>query len=295
MAAVDVEFDPGCARIGYHGAPESVPLPDLRPDLVLEVVRKAGGEGSHGAVARHAERRPVTPSNPLGRIARFGVFNLDPRTGELRKRGVRLRLQEQPFQILTMLLEHAGDLVTRDELRQRLWSDAVFVDVEQGLNNAISKIRLAPGDSAESPRFVETLERRGYRFIASVEWVEIEPQASWPQSISSPEAPATVVRLTVGDRTVALTEGTHVVGRDPAATVWIDAPAVSRHHERVVVRGGRVTIEDLGGRNGTFVNGERLTNAAPLADRDEVRIGTVPLSVRIASGKTQTLPGPGNE
>ena len=188
----------------------------------------------------------MTPSNPLGRIARFGVFDLDPRTGELRKRGVRLRLQEQPFQILTMLLEHAGDLVTRDDLRQRLWSDAVFVDVEQGLNNAIAKIRLALGDSAESPRFVETLDRRGYRFIASVEWVAIGSQAPWPQCASSPETPATVVRLTVGDKTVVLTEGTHVVGRDPTATVWFDAPAVSRHHARVVVRGGLVTMRISG-------------------------------------------------
>jgi DNA-binding winged helix-turn-helix (wHTH) protein len=237
----------------------------------------------------------MTPSAPPGRIARFGVFDLDPHTGELHKRGVRLRLQEQPFQILTMLLEHAGDLVTRDDLRQRLWSDAVFVDVEQGLNNAVAKIRLALGDSAESPRFVETLERRGYRFIASVEWVATRPQAPWPPNASSPETPAVVVRLSVGDKTVVVAEGTHVIGRDPAAAVWIDAPVVSRHHARMVVRGGLVTIEDLGGRNGTFVNGERVTATAQLADRDEVRIGTGRLSVRVASGKTQTLPNPGNE
>jgi DNA-binding winged helix-turn-helix (wHTH) protein len=228
---------------------------------------------------------------PLDRVARFGVFDLDPRTGELHKRGVRVHLQEHPFQVLSMLLEHAGDLVTRDSLRQRLWSDSVFVDVDQGLNNAVAKIRLALGDSAASPRFVETLERRGYRFIASVEWVATGPQES-PHLSSSPEAPAAVVRLTMGDKTVVLTDGTHVIGREPGAAVWIDSPVVSRQHARIVVRGGLVTVSDLGSRNGTFVNDERLTAAALVADRDEVRIGTIAMSVRIASGKTQTRPSP---
>jgi Tol biopolymer transport system component/DNA-binding winged helix-turn-helix (wHTH) protein len=102
-------------------------------------------------------------------VVRFGVFELDLRTRELRKQGVRIKLQGQPFQILEMLLEQPGELVTREELQQRLWADGSFVDYEQGLNIAIKKLRLALGDSADSPRFVETLARRGYRFIAPVE------------------------------------------------------------------------------------------------------------------------------
>ena len=99
---------------------------------------------------------------------RFGAFELDPRTGELRKAGVRINLPEQPFQVLRALLDHPGDLVTREELRQRLWPAETFVDFEHGLNAAVRRLRDALGDSADVPRFVETLPRRGYRFIAPV-------------------------------------------------------------------------------------------------------------------------------
>jgi DNA-binding winged helix-turn-helix (wHTH) protein len=101
-----------------------------------------------------------------GQTLRFGLFEVDLRAGELRKNGVKLKLQEQPFQILTMLLERAGEVITREQLRQQLWPADTFVDFDQGLNKAINKIRQALGDSAEDPRFVETLARRGYRFIA---------------------------------------------------------------------------------------------------------------------------------
>ena len=231
----------------------------------------------------------MTHPAPPNRIARFGVFDLDPRTGELRKRGVRVRLQEQPFQILALLLERAGDLVTREELRQRLWSDEVFVDFEQGLNNAVAKVRTVLGDSADSPHFVETLERRGYRFIASVEWADTGPATPSSRQESPVQATSTFVRVTIGDKTMAIAEGTHVIGRDPAASIWIDSALVSRQHARLVVRNGHVTIEDLGSRNGTFVNGARLNAAAALAHGDEVCLGTISLSVHIASGKTATL------
>ena len=98
---------------------------------------------------------------------RFGVFEADLRNGELTKQGKRLRLQEQPFQLLAMLLERPGELVTREEVRQRLWPHTI-VDFDHGLNKAISKIRDALGDSAENPRFIETVARRGYRFLADV-------------------------------------------------------------------------------------------------------------------------------
>src|SRR5580765_1319500 len=101
------------------------------------------------------------------RLVRFGAFEADVKTGELRKDGVRLKFSGQPFQVLAILLEHPGDVVTREELQRRLWADT-FVDVERNLNTAINKIREVLGDSAESPRYLETLPRRGYRFIAPV-------------------------------------------------------------------------------------------------------------------------------
>ena len=107
-----------------------------------------------------------TQSRP--RLVRFGAFEADVQTGELRKDGVKLKFSGQPFQVLAILLERPGDVVTREELQKRLWPDT-FVDVERNLNTAVNKIREVLGDSAESPRFVETLPRRGYRFIAPVE------------------------------------------------------------------------------------------------------------------------------
>ncbi len=109
------------------------------------------------------------PSTPPIHIVRFSVFELNLRSGELRRAGTRINLQEQSFQTLALLLEHPGDVVTREELRQRLWPADTFVDFERGLNAAIKRLRDTLGDSAESPRFVETLHRRGYRFIAPVE------------------------------------------------------------------------------------------------------------------------------
>src|SRR6201996_4483746 len=101
------------------------------------------------------------------RRLRFGDFEIDLRSGELRKAGVKLKFGGQPFQVLSILLEQPGEVVTREELQKRLWPDT-FVDVDHNLNTAINKIREVLGDSAESPRFVETLPRRGYRFIAPV-------------------------------------------------------------------------------------------------------------------------------
>jgi TolB-like protein/DNA-binding winged helix-turn-helix (wHTH) protein/Flp pilus assembly protein TadD len=116
----------------------------------------------------------------------FGVFELDLRAGELRKHGLRIRLQEQPFQVLVMLLEHQGVVVTREELQKRLWPADTFVDFDHGLNKAISKIREALGDSAESPRFVETVARRGYRFLAEVRAADTDPGTSTEPAARTP-------------------------------------------------------------------------------------------------------------
>ena len=101
-------------------------------------------------------------------ILRFGAFELDLRSGELRNKGVRIKLQEQPFQVLTVLVRRAGELVTREELRSAIWPADTFVDFDKSLNTAVNKLREALGDSADRPRFIETLPRRGYRFVAPV-------------------------------------------------------------------------------------------------------------------------------
>ncbi len=113
----------------------------------------------------------MQPSTPDARRIRFGPFELDLRAEEVRKDGLNLKLHGQPTKVLAMLLEHPGDVVTREELKKRLWQDDTFVDFDHSLNTAINKIREALRDSAESPKYVETIPRRGYRFIASVEAV----------------------------------------------------------------------------------------------------------------------------
>src|SRR5436305_4856510 len=122
-----------------------------------------------------------------GRL-RFGVFDLDLRAGELRKHGLRVRLQEQPFQVLAMLLEHPGEVVTREEVQKTLWPADTFVDFDHGLNKAVNKIREALGDSAESPRFVETVARRGYRFVAGVRVADAVAAAVPAPAVEAPPA-----------------------------------------------------------------------------------------------------------
>ena len=114
----------------------------------------------------------TTGAKPAPRY-RFGIFEADAATGELRRKGLRVKLNTQPFQLLMMLLDRPGELVTREEIQRDLWPDGTFVDFDHGVNSAVNRIREALGDTASNPRFLETLARRGYRFIAPVERVEI--------------------------------------------------------------------------------------------------------------------------
>jgi cholera toxin transcriptional activator len=134
---------------------------------------------------------------------KFGEFEADPRAAELRRRGLRLKMQMQPFQVLIALLERPHDVVTREELRQRLWPEDTFVDFDHGLNTAVAKLRETLGDSASTPKYVETIAKRGYRFLADVEKMEerapvanaepatkVPPNASLSGSALSGSAPA---------------------------------------------------------------------------------------------------------
>jgi DNA-binding winged helix-turn-helix (wHTH) protein len=157
---------------------------------------------------------------------RFGIYEADPGSGELRKSGLRLRVQEQPFQVLLTLLARPGEVVTREDLRQQLWPADTFVDFDHSLNTVINKLREALSDSATNPRFIETLARRGYRFVAPVEFVEKKTAAgarpapmAVPASMSEPArtSPLPVTRTSVS-----------VLTRPE------DVPAVSRPHVRVL-------------------------------------------------------------
>ena len=133
--------------------------------------------------------------SPRSRIARFGVYELEFASGELRRGGVRIPIQDQPARILEYLLEHAGEVITRDELRQRLWP-AEFVEFDHSLNTAIRKLRASLDDSADNPRFIETLARRGYRFIAPVSW-DGEEAAPTPALMAAPRRVPRAAIITV--------------------------------------------------------------------------------------------------
>jgi DNA-binding winged helix-turn-helix (wHTH) protein len=126
----------------------------------------------------------------VGQLLRFGVFELDLKKGQLRKAGVRLKLRPQAFRLLTLLARRSGDLVTREEIQKDIWSGDVVVDFDQGLNFCIRQIRSALADDADAPRFIETVPRRGYRFLVPVE--TLDPVAEPHRSLQTAVAPRAV-------------------------------------------------------------------------------------------------------
>ena len=137
-----------------------------------------------------ATGRPIPEPGAAGRIVRFAAFEFDIKTGELRKRGLRIKLQGQPISVLAMLIEHAGEAVTREELQKRLWPADTYVDFEHSLNAAIKRLRAALGDSADAPRYVETLPRQGYRFVAPLSALAVPQPAESQPATDVPQADA---------------------------------------------------------------------------------------------------------
>jgi DNA-binding winged helix-turn-helix (wHTH) protein/Tol biopolymer transport system component len=138
---------------------------------------------------------PAPPVSAVGKF-RFGVFEADPQTGELRKSGIRIRMQSQPFQILQLLLERSGEVVSREEIQRKLWEQNTIIDLDQSLATAIHKIRVCLGDSVTQPRYIETLARNGYRFIAPVTILDVEhpaPDATATERDSFQSAPVTAI------------------------------------------------------------------------------------------------------
>jgi hypothetical protein len=160
----------------------------------------------------------------------------------------------------------------------------VFVDVEHGLNVGVAKLRHALGDTPQAPRYIETLERRGYRLMAPVEVVDAGATLS---QASSP--PARSICVLIGDDSVSLGEGVHLIGRDPHGAIRIDSNLVSRRHATITVTAHDVTLTDLASHNGTFVNGQRVDAPATLADGDEILVGPARLVVRTTTAPESTV------
>ena len=163
-----------------------------------------------------------TRAEPVpARRYRFGVFEADVATGELRRQGLRVRIHAQPFQLLVLLLDHPGDLISRDDIAARLWPSDTFVDYEHGVNSAVNRIREALGDTAGNPRFIETLARRGYRFIAPVERIENETRPERAVEPRNQFNVATSSELQAFSRILATPEDLPETPRPVAHTLFI--------------------------------------------------------------------------
>ena len=209
---------------------------------------------------------------------RFGEFELDVAAYVLRRPGERIRLEKIPMEVLVLLVQKAGVLVNRTEIQAALWGADVFVDHDAAINTAIRKIRRALGDDAERPQFVETVVGKGYRFIASLE----------TRADASPQPPNYLI--TRGKRQFVLNREQNLLGREPEATVHIDHPSVSRRHARISIQAGRAVLEDLESRNGTFLDGQRITSATDLQHGAIIGLGPIALTFLVLPTAASTVP-----
>jgi DNA-binding winged helix-turn-helix (wHTH) protein len=214
-------------------------------------------------------------------VYRFGDFALDGDTRQLMVDGGEVHLSPKSFELLLTLLANRRRAVSKAELQQQLWP-STFVE-ETNLASLVVEIRRALRDTAASPGFVRTVYGFGYRFVADVT-EDDEPSRSAAAAVPS--------CLVHENRCLILMEGGNVIGRAPDAAISIDARGVSRHHARILVSHGEATVEDLGSKNGTHLNDSLVTTPARLSDGDEIRLGTISLTYRMAlpASLTETVP-----
>jgi DNA-binding winged helix-turn-helix (wHTH) protein len=199
---------------------------------------------------------------------RFGDFELDQERRQLLRSGQPVSLEPKAYELLSLLVARRPRTLSRAQIRDVVWPD-VFVS-ESTLNQAVNTIRRALEDDARHPRFIRTARGFGYAFCGEAR----------DTSEGSRDIPAGSPRLVWGDRVLSLAAGENLLGRDKGAVVCLDAASVSRHHARILVEGARVTLEDVGSKNGTRLNGELLLGTRELRDGDIVRLGDVQLLFR---------------
>jgi DNA-binding winged helix-turn-helix (wHTH) protein len=209
---------------------------------------------------------------------RFGNLQLDTESRALTRDGRPIAISPKAFKLLQVLLEERPRAIPKAELHRRLWPDTVVSEVN--LPTLIAEIRQAIGDGARAPEFIRTVYGYGYAFCGSAVAMSRDGRLAVPSD--------QVFRLLWGQREVALSEGENILGRGTDSLVWIDAQSVSRRHARVMVASGLATLEDLGSKNGTFVNGVRLGSPVALRDGDELRIGNVPMTLKVYSKPSST-------
>ena len=206
----------------------------------------------------------------------FGEFVLDSDRWQLLRHQEAVHLSRKAFDALGILLERRPRAVTKEELHARLWPGTFVSDAN--LSVVIAEVRRALGDDPQSPRFIRTVHRIGYAFTAGADAPGVESAGQ-----RAPDA-----WLLWNDRVLPLSSGEQVIGRDPGCAIWLDGTGVSRRHARIHVKNDTATIEDLGSKNGTSVNGVPLTSVRRLADGDRVTLGQVDLEFRTKSSTRET-------
>jgi DNA-binding winged helix-turn-helix (wHTH) protein len=203
---------------------------------------------------------------------RFAQFSLNSGTRELVADGGQVRLSPKAFDLLLLLVQHRSRALSKAELQEWLWP-STYVG-ETNLATLVAEIRRALDDTAHDAAYVRTVHRFGYRFVADV----AEVAAARGDSHRGAR-----MYLTTGDRQFLLPEGEVEIGRSSDTAIRIDAAGVSRRHARIVISGDEARVEDLGSKNGTYVEGKPVTSACLLKDGDEIRIGPVALTFRLAT------------
>ena len=207
----------------------------------------------------------------------FGDCVFDSDTRELSRGGEVVHLEPKAFALLELLIAERPKAISKSKLQEALWPET-YVS-ERSLARLAADLRAAIGDSAEKPRFIRTVHRFGYAFCGEVATI-------------SPQESTFHCRLVWGEREIALTRGENVLGRDPAVAIWIDLDSVSRRHARIVVDEEGATLEDLGSKNGTFLEDRKLTAPTRLASGDRIKIGAALLVFRsfnkMGSTRTET-------
>jgi DNA-binding winged helix-turn-helix (wHTH) protein len=202
---------------------------------------------------------------------RFGECLLDSDTRELSVGGKAVHLQPKAFQFLELLLRERPHAVSKDKIHDQLWPGTFVSD--STLTSLLTEIRAAIGDAAHESRFVRTVHRFGYAFSGKA-----QEAIERPAGLGGRQAACWLLR---GRRRIPLEAGETIIGRDPGAAVFLDDKSVSRRHARIIISEEGATLEDLGSKNGTYLQDARVESRLPLSDGDKIRVGSVPLTMRI--------------
>jgi DNA-binding winged helix-turn-helix (wHTH) protein len=203
--------------------------------------------------------------------ARFAQFTIDSDTRQLLRAGAEIHLSPKAFDLLCALIQGRPKVIEKADLHARIWPNTFVVD--GNLNVLMGEIRRAIGDSPQHAEFIRTVHGIGYAFCGTA--VDVQ---------NAPAAVETLVCWVAWEnKTCSLSEGDNVIGRDPRCSVWLDAPGVSRRHASIRIDSAnrRVALEDLGSTNGTFLRRSRVREEVALADGDEIKVGTVDLTIRL--------------